>query len=175
MSRREQSSPCWQCAHFGGQVGTWSNPEVLCLHGTGRRREKQPGRGCVYWFYPSRPEARVIVSGSTEFRDMERVAQALDKLLERKHLTGIIHGITPGAEMLADDWAGSRGIPITRCTLDRAMPTEQAVPVRNAKMLRLQPTGVVILATDRHSAADLITQARAANVPVWAPYLPKAH
>jgi hypothetical protein len=85
----------------------------------------------------------------------------------------LIHGACHlgGADILADEWAKARGIPVKPCGVDHAIdgPWPGAGPRRNGRMFATtRPDAVVAFPGDR-GTRNMIRQARAAGLPVWQP------
>ena len=61
---------------------------------------------------------RVAVCGGREFSDRKRVFEALDTVHEATPIAELMHGDCRGADRLAAEWAGARGIPISAYPAD---------------------------------------------------------
>jgi hypothetical protein len=55
---------------------------------------------------------RVLVCGGRDFSDRDRLAAILGAVHAEQPFSTLIHGAAPGADMLAGEWAISRGIPV---------------------------------------------------------------
>lgn len=61
---------------------------------------------------------RVAVCGGREFSDRSRVFEALDMVHAATPIEELMHGDCRGADRLAAEWAGRRGIPISAYPAD---------------------------------------------------------
>lgn len=108
------------------------------LHSAPRRRSRR--RGHVGRRVDRRThlargdEMRILVTGSRDWPDPSRVADAIDKYLP----TVIVHGACPtGADHQADVWAEYMGVPVERHPADWTRYGKAAGFRRNAEMVAL--------------------------------------
>lgn len=113
---------------------------------------------------------KLLVCGGRDYTDRAALYKALDHLHARRTIELVIHGAARGADSLAAEWAGARGIQ------SKAFPAlwhaygKAAGWIRNQHMLDAgQPDGVVAFPGGR-GTADMINRAHTAGVPVWQPY-----
>ncbi len=78
---------------------------------------------------------RVIVCGSRSFEDRELLFRTLDGALGRMDRVEVVSGHSKGADLLAEAWAGERGIPFTVFSPDWKRYGRVAGPKRNGEML----------------------------------------
>lgn len=116
---------------------------------------------------------RVLVCGSRHYADRGFIYRTLDALHATRPIGLLIEGECPygGADLHARQWAQARGVPVDPYPPDMGPDGHVLGPARNARMLHLgQPDAVVAFPdgqlTDRSGTGDMVTQARAAGVPV---------
>ena len=113
---------------------------------------------------------RVLICGGRDYTDVGRVYAALDHLHAKRGITLLIHGDCPtGADKLADDWADSRNVDRHPEPADWDQYGRRAGPIRNTKMLTLNPEGVVAF-PGGDGTADMVKKALNAGLKVWRPY-----
>lgn len=96
----------------------------------------------------------------------------MDLAHRHKPIATIVHGGTPGAEQMAEEWALRHGLQVVICRGDWLRDEEIAVIRRNARMIAdHQPDGVIIF-PGAVFGGDLAARAGAARVGVWHPRLP---
>jgi hypothetical protein len=61
---------------------------------------------------------RVAVCGGREYRDRDRINQALELVHSLVGIEELMHGDCRGADRLAAEWAGRRGIPLSAYPAD---------------------------------------------------------
>lgn len=108
---------------------------------------------------------RVLVCGSRHYRDRRRVYQVLDAAVERLGLTSILQGGARGADRLAFEWAGERGIPRETIKADWDGLGRAAGPIRNQKMVDEKPD-IVIAFPGGDGTKDLLARAEYAGIRV---------
>jgi len=112
--------------------------------------------------------ARVLVTGSREWADSARIAEALASAKAYYGSIVVVHGDCPtGADRLAQEWADSEGVPTERHPADWRAYGKAAGPVRNQEMVDL---GAVVclafpLGTSR-GTWDCMRRARRAGIAV---------
>lgn len=108
---------------------------------------------------------RIIVCGGREYRNQKRLHDFLTKLHKAWPIKLLITGGADGADDLAFGWAVTYGIPyhIERAEWDKH--GRAAGPIRNKKMLALNPD-LVVAFKGGAGTEDMIRQAREANVTV---------
>ncbi len=111
---------------------------------------------------------RVLVTGGRGFSDGAFVFALLDALHERRAVTAIIHGTSPGAAASAAHWAALRGIPEEPFEADHEAHGAAAEAIRNTRMIAAGPDLVVVLPGGRHTAICR-RQAEAAGLKVFVP------
>ena len=58
---------------------------------------------------------RVLVCGGRDYADRRKVCEVLDNLLIEQDVELLVHGGWPGADALAAEWAGKRGVQQVIC------------------------------------------------------------
>lgn len=123
---------------------------------------------------------RVLVCGGRDYRDRERVAEALSELAAKYGRLTIIQGGAPGADALAREWTFLQPYshlinePADWKTYGRA-----AGPIRNQKMIDEHRPELVLAFPGGRGTADMVRRAKAAGVPVRevtpTPASPRSH
>lgn len=108
---------------------------------------------------------RLIVCGGRDFDNRELVFSTLDHIHAQRNIVLIIEGGAAGADRLAREWAQSRGVPYQTEEANWVELGRAAGPKRNAKMLTLEPDGVVAFPGGR-GTDNMISQAEENGVPV---------
>jgi hypothetical protein len=116
---------------------------------------------------------RVLVCGGRDYADRATLFAVLDRVHRERGVALLVHGACPfgGADILADEWARARGVPVKDYPVDHSIdgPWPGAGPRRNGRMLAAaRPDAVVAFPGDR-GTRDMIRKARAAGLPVWQP------
>lgn len=87
----------------------------------------------------------VVVVGGRELRSERIVWGAMERARRHKSIAVLVHGGTPGAEVLAAEWACSKGIRVIACPADWARDQETAALKRHKRMIEVfDPDGVII-------------------------------
>lgn len=111
----------------------------------------------------------VVVNGSRELRDRGAVWRAMDLAHRHKPIAVVIHGGTPGAELLAAEWADRLGLRFVACPADWERDQETAALKRHKRMIEdFNPDGVIIF-PGAIFGDDLAGRAGAHRIPVWWP------
>ena len=76
---------------------------------------------------------RLLVCGDRNWTDSQFLFHALDSLPNLPEL--VIHGGCRGADLMAGDWAVSRGVPVLPFPADWERLGKRAGPVRNQQMI----------------------------------------
>jgi len=87
---------------------------------------------------------KVLVSGGREFRNKALLDKTLDGIHKKKRIELLIHGGARGADSLAHLWAMANGVQTVKCDVNWHFYGKAAGPRRNALMLELEPSLVVI-------------------------------
>ena len=87
---------------------------------------------------------KVLVTGSRELKNYQGVYDALDEIYAKHYPLIVIHGAAQGADLFADTWAVHRsGVTVVRVPADWDNDGRAAGPIRNERMLELNPDIVV--------------------------------
>jgi hypothetical protein len=113
---------------------------------------------------------RLLVCGDRDWSDFKLLVEVLDGF-GNQYLWDfvLVHGATRGADMMADDWAKARDIPVDAFPAHWDQYGNAAGPIRNKEMLASGLDLVVAFHDDiRHSKGTrhMVQIARAAGVPV---------
>lgn len=110
---------------------------------------------------------KVLVCGGRDFQDYDLLKTTLSALqVERGEFSLIIHGAAPGADMLADQYAGIHHIPVKAFPADWATYGRSAGPIRNAFMLDEGEPDLVVAFPGGSGTRNMVLQSRLASVEV---------
>ena len=113
---------------------------------------------------------KLLVCGGRDYTDRIALFKALDHLHARRAVELIIHGAARGADKLAAEWAGARGIQSQAFPALWHVHGKAAGYIRNQHMLDAgKPDGVAAFPGGR-GTADMIDRAQIAGIAVWRPY-----
>lgn len=110
--------------------------------------------------------ARVLVCGGRDFNDKEWVYKYLDGYSSGFWSVTIIQGGARGADALAKAWSKDRDFPMEEYKADWEKFGKGAGYRRNKQMLIEGKPTVVIAFPGGRGTADMVKQAKAANIPV---------
>ncbi len=107
---------------------------------------------------------RVLVCGSRDFNDSEKLKEVLDEI----DITTVIEGEAKGADKLSRIYAEHRGIPVEAYPADWGKYGNSAGPIRNRQMLEEgYPDQVVAFRVNNSKGTtDMINQATKAGIEV---------
>ena len=109
---------------------------------------------------------RIIVCGSRDYNDRERVFSELDAIDEEcGGIECVIDGQQTGADTLGNEWAIERGRAWERVPADWDRHGKAAGPIRNGEMILRKPDLVVAFPGGR-GTANMIKTARLNSVKV---------
>lgn len=108
---------------------------------------------------------RVLVCGGRNYVDIDKMNDVLSRQHRVVSFTHLIHGSAPGADSLADCWARENGIQRVVCPADWQAHGKAAGPIRNRRMLELQPD-LVIAFPGGAGTANMVTLATEANIQI---------
>lgn len=113
---------------------------------------------------------KILVCGGREYNNRDHIYAELDGLTTVGDITHLIHGNSTGADLIAHEWARSRGVQPVACAANwtwfRALGRPKAAgPARNKAMLALGPDLVVAFPGGR-GTESMIGLAREAGIPV---------
>jgi hypothetical protein len=125
---------------------------------------------------PPKPAPRhgllVVVVGPRSLKNKGAVLATLEKAHRHKPFRAIVHGGTPGPELIAAEWALAQGLQAICCAADWVTHQELGAIERNRRMIRdYRPDGVIIYPGTLFGD-DLEAFAGASKVPVWKPWVP---
>ena len=109
---------------------------------------------------------KVVVGGSRFQTSASFVFQALDAIHARQPITRLAHGACEGTDLLAQEWALSRGIENSPYPADWKKWGRSAGPKRNSEMLATESPDVVIAFPGGKGTADLTRRAESRGIPV---------
>jgi hypothetical protein len=109
----------------------------------------------------------IVVVGPRTITRKGPVLDVLERAHRHKPIGTIVHGATPGPELMAAQWASDKGIRAMCCAADWAALQEIAILDRNRRMIvDYCPDGVIIF-PGAIFGEDLAARAGAAKIPVW--------
>jgi hypothetical protein len=111
---------------------------------------------------------RVLVCGGRDYYHPHIVARVLDDVRQQLGHFELIEGGARGADRAAREWAQARQVPYLTVEADWELHGKAAGPIRNRKMLRLQPDLVVAFPGGR-GTQNMAHLAQQAGVQVWCP------
>lgn len=111
--------------------------------------------------------ARLLVCGGRDFNDRRALFAWLDSWHAIREVTLLMHGAQRGADMLADEWARSRGIPVQPFHANWKLLGNRAGSARNARMLREGRPDAVLAFPGGPGTRDMVRKALAAGTPTW--------
>lgn len=111
---------------------------------------------------------RVLVCGGRDYSDRRRLYAEMDRLYEEhgKRFSTLIAGGANGADTLAHDWAGYKGLSTDIYRANWKRDGRAAGPLRNARMLREGKPDLVVAFPGGRGTANMVKQAREAGVLV---------
>ena len=109
---------------------------------------------------------RALVCGGRDFNERDRVYRALDGARKRLGLNHVIQGGARGADLLAKQWAETRGIPCDEYRAEWGRHGRAAGPLRNQTMIEVGKPDIVIAFPGTVGTADMIARAEKAAIPV---------
>lgn len=115
-----------------------------------------------------RGPVRILVCGGRDYADREAVFDRLDIAWRSVPLDTleIVQGGAKGADALAREWCGIRGVPYINVSADWHALGKKAGPIRNQKMIDLYHPALVIAFPGGHGTADMVRRASNAGIPV---------
>lgn len=166
----EEPTPCWTCAHFGGNVHS-AQPALICdCADRAGNFYGDPAAGCRHWKRGERAAgARIIVCGGRDFVDRERAFAALDAAHAKRPIGTVVQGGAAGADLLAQQWAKARGVLREEFPARWQEHGRAAGPIRNQAMADAGADGCIAFPGGR-GTRDMTTRAELAGIAVWRPF-----
>lgn len=109
---------------------------------------------------------RILVCGGRDYADRDRLNAELDRLRAERGFSLVTTGGARGADTLAAEWAGSRGVPCDVYMADWAGLGRKAGPIRNERMLHEGKPELVVGFPGGRGTAHMYRIAREAGVEV---------
>lgn len=109
---------------------------------------------------------RILVCGSSKFRDRVAMYRTLDKLHDDQSISLITNGGARGADYLSSQWAKERGVPLKVHKADWKTHGEEAVFILNGVMLSEMPPDKVLAFPGGDVTADMVRLADQAGIEV---------
>jgi predicted Rossmann-fold nucleotide-binding protein len=111
---------------------------------------------------------RVLVCGGRDYDDRDALYAALDSLHAEHGFMVVIAGGARGADTLAAEWAGDRGIPTQVYMAEWERLGRKAGPIRNQRMLDEGRPDLVVAFPGGTGTAGMMGIARKAGIEVIA-------
>lgn len=111
---------------------------------------------------------RVLVCGGRDYCESSTVWGVLDTIRRSvPHDTMVvIQGGAAGADCIAREWCGSRGVPYDNFPADWKAHGKAAGPMRNQRMIDKGRPDLVVAFPGGRGTADMVRRARAAGIKV---------
>lgn len=104
----------------------------------------------------------ILVTGGRDFHDRDLLEQVLDVL----EPYCVIHGGAPGADTLANEWAGKNGAAVEEYPAEWEVHGKVAGPIRNQVMLDKSQPDLVVAFPGGNGTEDMVRRARRAGYVV---------
>jgi YspA, cpYpsA-related SLOG family len=108
---------------------------------------------------------KAIVCGSRDCKDRDLVFAKLDDIFYGKR-PEVIHGGARGVDLLAGEWAKSRGLSVVVHTANWEEYGPAAGPRRNQTMLDVESPDLVVAFPGGRGTSDMTRRARARGIKV---------
>ena len=145
----------------GGQVSFLSNEikglddfELICFIVVRDAEEKVDDK-----------EFRVVVAGSRNFKDYDRLATELDKFLKGKKNITIVSGTARGTDRMGEKYAAEHGYKIDQFPAEWGKYHQGAGPIRNLQMVKTADAVVAFWDNESSGTKNIIDCARQENIP----------
>jgi hypothetical protein len=115
---------------------------------------------------------RILVCDGRAFDGRDQRHAVLDAMARAVRITAVIHGDAVGADRLPGEWARLRGVEEIAFPADWAVHGRAAGPIRNRQMLDESHPDLVVAFAGGRGTANMVMQARAADLPVHEVSLP---
>lgn len=110
-------------------------------------------------------EFRVVVAGSRDFKDYDRLAAELDKFLKGKKNVTIVSGTARGADRMGEQYAAEHGYKIDQFPAEWGKYHQGAGPIRNLQMVKTADAVVAFWDNESSGTKNIIDCARQENIP----------
>ena len=113
----------------------------------------------------TKDEFRVVVAGSRNFNDYERLSVELDKLLADKTNVSIISGTANGADKMGEQYAHEHGLKVEQFPAEWDKYSKSAGPIRNMQMVQTADAVIAFWDNQSPGTRHIIDYARKSDVP----------
>ena len=110
-------------------------------------------------------EYRVVVAGSRNFKDYDRLAAELDMFLVGKKNITIVSGTARGADRMGEQYASEHGYKIDQFPAEWGKYHQGAGPIRNLQMVKTADAVVAFWDNESSGTKNIIDCARQENIP----------
>ena len=109
-------------------------------------------------------EYRVVVAGSRDFNDYERLSSELDARLKGKESITIISSTAKGADRMGERYAAEHGVNLERFPAEWGVYHKGADPIRNEKLVRSADAVIAFWDGESSGTRNIIECARRENI-----------
>ena len=110
-------------------------------------------------------EFRVVVAGSRNFDDYDKLSAELDKFLAGKKNVVIVSGTARGADRMGEQYAAEHGYKIDQFPAEWGKYHQGAGPIRNLLMVKTSDAVVAFWDNQSSGTRNIIDCARQENIP----------
>ena len=110
-------------------------------------------------------EFRVVVAGSRNFNDYNKLSTELDKFLAGKKNVTIISGTARGADRMGEQYAAEHGYKIDQFPAEWSKYHQGAGPIRNLEMVKTADAVVAFWDNQSTGTKNIIDCAKQENIP----------
>ena len=110
-------------------------------------------------------EFRVVVAGSRNFDDYDKLSAELDKFLAGKKNVVIVSGTARGADRMGEQYAAEHGYKIDQFPAEWGKYHQGAGPIRNLQMVKTADAVVAFWDNQSSGTRNIIDCARQENIP----------
>ncbi len=110
-------------------------------------------------------EFRVVVAGSRNFKDYDRLAGELDKFLKGKKNVTIVSGTARGADRMGEQYAAEHGYKTDQFPAEWGKYHKGAGPIRNLQMVKTADAVVAFWDNESSGTKNIVDCARQEHIP----------
>lgn len=113
---------------------------------------------------------RVIIAGTRTFNDVEFLKKQMYYAFRNDYISEIVSGCAKGADLLGEEWAKERNIPVKRFPADWAKHGKAAGPMRNEEMAKNADACIVFWDGESKGTKNMIDNAKKQNLKLFVIY-----
>lgn len=114
---------------------------------------------------PETKDFRVVVAGSRDFSDYNKLSAELNKFLKGKKNVVIISGTARGADRMGEQYASEHGYKVERFPAEWGVYHKGAGPIRNMQMVETADAVVAFWDNQSSGTRNIIDCARQKHIP----------